>query len=157
VRRIVQLARATHDHVVIDVGRALSPVTLQALDLADRVFAVLQLTLPFIRDAQRLKRVFASLDYPRDKIRWVVNRHQRDGSLGVADLERALGTDRIATLPNQYDVVAAAVNQGLPVAEIDARSGIARGLAALVSELLPVEASAQPRWRWSAWMRPSRA
>jgi pilus assembly protein CpaE len=157
VRRIVQLARATHDHVVIDVGRALSPVTLQALDLADRVFAVLQLTLPFIRDAQRLKRVFASLDYPRDKIRWVVNRHQRDGSITVADLERALGTDRIATLPNQYDVVAAAVNQGLPVAEVDPRSAIARGLALLAAELLPGEPALAPRWRWGGWFRGATA
>lgn len=157
VRRIVQLARSLHDHVVIDVGRALSPVTLQALDLADRVFAVLQLTLPFIRDAQRLKRVFASLDYPGDKIRWVVNRHQTDGSLGVDDLERALGTDRIATLPNQYEVVAAAVNQGLPVAEVDARSAIARGLAALAAELLPAEPAPDPRWRWAGWLRPGRA
>lgn len=155
VRRIVQLARAHHDHVVIDVGRALSPLTLQALDLADRVFAVLQLTLPFIRDAQRLQRVFSSLDYPRDKIRWVVNRHQRDAMLGVADLERALGTDRITTLPNQYDVVAAAVNQGLPVAQVDPKSAIARGLHALTSELVPGRATLAPRWRWSGWWRPA--
>ena len=43
------------DVVVIDAGRSLTSVTLQALDLADRIYAVLQLTLPYVRDGKRLR------------------------------------------------------------------------------------------------------
>ena len=66
------------DYVVIDAGRSLSAVTLEALDLADHVYAVLQLTLPFIRDGKRLRDVFRSLDYPPTRSSWIVNRFQKD-------------------------------------------------------------------------------
>lgn len=158
VRRIVQVARSAHDHVVIDVGRALSPVTLQALDLADRVLAVLQLTLPFIRDGQRLRRVFRSLDYPDDKVRWIVNRHQRNGAYSLDDLQRTLGVTRVLTLPNQYEAVAEAVNQGLPLAQIAPRSAIARGLRDLAEGMLPPAAApASAARRLGLWLRAAAA
>lgn len=157
VRRIVEVARAEYDHVLIDAGRALSPVTLQALDLADRVLAVLQLTLPFIRDGQRLRRVFSALDYPERKVRWIVNRHQRDGAFSIEDLRRSLGVGAVSILPNQYEAVADAVNQGLPVSRIAPRSAITRGLRAIVSELLPDGAPPPAPKGLAAWFRPSTA
>lgn len=153
VRRIMQLARAQHDHVVVDLGRVLTPVTLQALDLADQVVAVLQLTLPFVRDAQRLRRMFDSLEYPPDKVRWVVNRYQKDTEITLDDLRQALGTERLMTLPNQYAVVASAVNQGLPVAEVAPRSAIARALASLAAPWLPLPETPPARARWGQWFR----
>jgi pilus assembly protein CpaE len=153
VRRIVQLARAQHDHVVVDLGRVLTPVTLQALDLADQVVAVLQLTLPFVRDAQRLRRMFVSLEYPPDKVRWVVNRYQKDTEITLDDLRLALGTERLVTLPNQYAVVASAVNQGLPVADIAPRSAIARALSGLAAQWLPSPDVPAARARWGQWFR----
>ena len=153
VRRIVQLARGLHDHVVLDVGRLLNPVTLQALDLADRVYPVLQLTLPFLRDAQRLKRVFEGLGYPPDKIRWVVNRHRPGTTLALRDLQRALGTERIATLPNQYEVATAAISQGLPVAEVAPRSALLRSLQALAEPASQApQADSNPSW-WGRWLQ----
>lgn len=157
VRRIVQVARGLHDHVVLDVGRMLSPVTLQALDLADRIHPVLQLTLPFLRDAQRLKRVFDGLEYPAEKIRWVVNRHQPGTTLTLRDLQRALGTERIALLPNQYEVATAAVNQGLPVAEVAPRSALRRALQALAEPAMPSRESGGPASWWGRWLQPAPA
>lgn len=157
VRRIVQVARGLHDHVVLDVGRLLSPVTLQALDLADRVHPVLQLTLPFLRDAQRLKRVFDGLEYPAEKIRWVVNRHQPGTTLTLRDLQRALGTARITVLPNQYEVATAAVNQGLPVAEVAPRSALRRALQALAEPATSSRESGGPASWWGRWLQPATA
>lgn len=137
VRRIVELAREMHDHVVIDAGRALSPVTLQALDMADRIYPVLQLTLPFIRDSQRLRDVFRSLDYPEDKIQWIVNRHRKDGEFSTDDLKKALDVQDLITLPSHYEAVASSVNQGVPVAQVAPGSPVTRALRDLARGLLP--------------------
>jgi pilus assembly protein CpaE len=136
-RQIIELAREMFDFVIIDAGRSLSAVTLQALDLADRVYAVLQLTLPFIRDGKRLRDVFRSLDYPSDKIHWIVNRHQKDGQFTVEDLKRTLGIAQAITLPNHYEAVAASVNQGVPVETISPNSSIARSLRDLAESIAP--------------------
>lgn len=140
VRQIVELAREMFDFVIIDAGRSLSAVTLQALDLADRVYAVLQLTLPFIRDGKRLRNVFRSLDYPARKIHWIVNRHQKDNQFSIEDLKRTLEIDQVVCLPNHYEAVASAVNQGVPVERIAPNSTIARSLRELTESIAPVAA-----------------
>ena len=140
VRKIIEQAREMFDFVVVDAGRSLSAVTLQALDLADSVHAVLQLTLPFIRDGKRLRNVFRSLDYPADKIHWIVNRHQKDSQFTIEDLKRTLGITRVVTLPNHYEAVAASVNQGVPVETIAPNSSIARSLRDLAEAIAPAPA-----------------
>jgi len=147
VRQIVELAREMFDFVIIDAGRSLSSVTLQALDLADRVYAVLQLTLPFIRDGKRLRNVLRSLDYPANKIHWIVNRHQKDSQFTVDDLKRTLEIDQVVCLPNHYEAVAAAVNQGVPVERIAPNSTIARSLRDLAESVAPV-ATGKARSGW---------
>ncbi len=137
VRQIVELAREMFDFVIIDAGRSLSSVTLQALDLSDRVYAVLQLTLPFIRDGKRLRNVFRSLDYPANKIQWIVNRHQKDSQFTVEDLKKTLDIKNVITLPNHYEAVAAAVNQGVPVEQVAPSSSIAKGLRELALNIAP--------------------
>lgn len=137
VRQIVELAREMFEFVIIDTGRTLSAVTLQALDLADHVYPVLQLTLPFIRDGKRLRDVFRSLDYPVEKIHWIVNRLQKDGQFTIDDLKKTLAIDQVITLPNSYEAVAAAVNQGVPVGRVAANSSIARSLRELAERIAP--------------------
>lgn len=147
VRQIVDLAREMFDFVIIDAGRSLSSVTLQALDLADHVYAVLQLTLPFIRDGKRLRNVFRSLDYPAKKIHWIVNRFQKDNQFTVEDLKRTLEIDQVIALPNHYEAVAAAVNQGVPVERIAPNSTIARSLRELAESIAPA-ATGKARSGW---------
>ncbi len=137
VHQIVELAREMFDFVIIDAGRSLSSVTLKALDLADRVYAVLQLTLPFIRDGKRLRNVFRSLDYPANKIHWIVNRHQKDSQFSVDDLKKTLAIEQVITLPNHYEAVAASVNQGVPVERVAPNSTIARSLRELAENIAP--------------------
>lgn len=137
VHQIIELAREMFDFVIIDAGRSLSSVTLKALDLADQVYAVLQLTLPFIRDGKRLRNVFRSLDYPAKKIHWIVNRHQKDSQFTVDDLKKTLAIEQVITLPNHYEAVAASVNQGVPVERVAPNSTIARSLRELAENIAP--------------------
>lgn len=137
VRAILRVAREAFDFVVVDVGRGLSATTLPALDMADRIYAVLQLTLPFIRDGKRLRDAFRSLEYPASKVHWLVNRYEKDNQITLDDLKRTLKIDSVSVLPNQYQVVAASVNQGVPVESLAAGSPIARGLRELAAEVAP--------------------
>lgn len=135
VRAILQTAQADFDYVVVDIGRTLSAVALQALDMADQVYAVLQLTLPFIRDGKRLREVFTSLDYPPTKISWVVNRFEKGGQLTLDDLKKSLKTQQLITVPNHYAVVADSVNQGVPVAKVAPRSPVTQALAEMADHI----------------------
>jgi pilus assembly protein CpaE len=136
IESLVRFARANFDYVLLDVGRSLDTCTIQALDLADQVYPVLQLTLPFLRDAKRLFDVFRSLDYGTTKIRPILNRVERSpGDLTEEDADRLLSYKIYATLPNHYKSVTASVNQGVPILRLDAGSPVASGLLDLVAKI----------------------
>jgi len=139
VDALLGLAVAHYDYVIIDVGRILDTVTLRALDRANLIYPVLQMTLPFLRDANRLLSVFRSLDYSADKINLVVNRLDANGDLSLSDIERTLGIATIRTLPNSYAAVAASVNHGTPIALLAKNNAVTRALEQFAQSLLPRE------------------
>ncbi len=136
IESLIRFARANFDYVILDVGRSLDTCSIQALDLADQVYPVMQLTLPFLRDARRLFDVYRSLDYGGDKIRPILNRVERSpGELTETDAERLLGQKFFATIPNHYKSVTASVNQGVPIERLDAGSPVTRALHDLVDRI----------------------
>jgi pilus assembly protein CpaE len=100
---LLNVAVNNYDFVILDVGRVLDAVTIKALDRANYVFPVMQLTLPFVRDAHRLISAFRTLGYSKDKTRLLVNRLEKSTELKLADVERSLGVSTFKTLPNSYE------------------------------------------------------
>lgn len=133
---LLNVAVNHYDFVILDVGRVLDAVTIKALDRANYIFPVMQLTLPFVRDANRLISAFRTLGYSKDKIRLLVNRLEKTSELKLADIERSLGLSAFKTLPNSYEAVAAAVNHGRPIASFARSNPVAKGLQELAQVLI---------------------
>lgn len=140
VEVLLNVAVNHYDFVILDVGRVLDAVTIKALDRANYVFPVLQLTLPFVRDAHRLISALRTLGYAKDKIRLLVNRLEKAAELNLADVERSLGLSVFKTLPNSYEAVAAAVNHGQPIASFSRANPVAKSLQELARTLIPPSA-----------------
>jgi pilus assembly protein CpaE len=146
VDTLLGLARRQFDFVLLDVGRSLDPVGLRGLDLADTIFPVLQTTLPYVRDGKRLLEVFRSLGYPAEKIKLLVNRHQKKAQIGLQHLENACGAPVWRLVPNHYETAAASVNHGVPVLKLARKSPIARSLEELAQALGGEVAEAREGW-----------
>jgi pilus assembly protein CpaE len=144
---LLKLARRHYDFVLLDIGRTLDSVSVRALDQTDMIYPILQTTLPYIRDGKRLLGVFRSLDYNRDKVKLIVNRHEKNGQIKLSDLEAAYGTGIFMTVPNHYDAAAASVNQGVPIQKLAAASPLSKALADFAHELAgPAEANGKSGW-----------
>jgi pilus assembly protein CpaE len=143
IEAIVRLARQQYDFVVLDVSRSLDGVSLQALDMADTVFPVLQLTLPYVRDGKRLLSIFRSLDYRRSKIQLVVNRYVKGGELTVQDLERAVDEKVAHIVPNSYAAAASSVNLGVPIVKASRGNPISKQLLEMGRGFAPAEDQAE--------------
>lgn len=139
IEAIVRVARLNYDFVVLDVSRSLDSVSLQALDMADTIFPVLQLTLPYVRDGKRLLSIFRSLDYPRSKIQLVVNRYEKGGELSLQDLEGAVDEKVSHVVPNSYVAAAASVNLGVPIVKGNRGNPISKFLIEMGREFVPAE------------------
>lgn len=140
---IVKLARRQFDFIVLDVGRSLDPVSIRALDHADTIYPVLQMTLPYIRDGKRLLSVFRNLDYGKDKVELIVNRHDRNSDIQLKDLEEAFDTPILRTMPNHYDAAAKSVNQGVPITRLAPDSPLSAALEDMARNLTGAAAPRQ--------------
>lgn len=137
VDAIVRLARQHYDFVVLDLPRALNSVSVQVLDLADTIFPVMQLTLPFVRDGKRLLSIFRSLDYPRAKIKVIVNRYEKGGEFSLLDLEKSIDAKVSYVVPNSYQAAASSVNLGIPIAKANRGDPISKFLVEMGREFVP--------------------
>jgi pilus assembly protein CpaE len=137
VEAIIKQARQMFDFVMLDVGRSIDAVSLQALDMATNIFPVLQLSLPQVRDAKRLRALFRSLEYSEQKVHWLVNRYQKAGDITLESLEHSLGVKGVTTIPNHFSSVNASVNQGMPIDKLSRGSPVARALHELAKSVAP--------------------
>lgn len=144
---LLRFARTHFDLVLVDLGRSLDAVSVQALDVSDTVVLVLQQTLPFVRDGRRLAEEFRSLGYGPGKVQLVVNRYDKVSDVDVAQIEKSVALKAIASVPNHYPSVVDSVNQGVAITRLNPKSPVARSVrqiaADLVAERTPAAGS---RW-----------
>ena len=148
---LLNLARNQYDFVILDIGRVLDAVSIKALDMSDAIFPVMQLTLPFIRDAKRLLEMFRSLEYPQGKIKLLLNRYEKGGEIRLDDVERTLNMQVFKTLPNSFKSVAASVNQGIPISKLAQGDPVTKGLQEL-AHLMASEGEADSGW-WNSLLK----
>ena len=145
IERIVSVARARFDYVVLDIGRIFEASTVRALDQAEAIYLVVQLTLPFMHDARRLINVLHNLGYPRDRVRLVVNRWEKGGEVTTQDVERALGLKVELEVPNNFPTVAFSINHGIPIVKHAPKDIVTKSVVALADRLQP-KVDRRPGW-----------
>ncbi|HET7061329.1 MAG TPA: AAA family ATPase [Nitrosospira sp.] len=135
INPLFQVAVKHYDFLVLDVGRELDAISLQALDRADMILPVMQQTLPSVREAKRMLNVFRALGYSEEKLKLIVNRHEKTADISVSDIESTLNQKIFKVVPNDYAVVTRAVNQGIPAIKLARRSVVAKSLQEIAHEL----------------------
>ncbi|MEP6509613.1 MAG: P-loop NTPase [Gemmatimonadales bacterium] len=135
VGAILNLLRSHFAITVVDCEHHLSEATLTALDAADRIVLVTQLSVPALRSTQRSLAVCRRLGYDDNKLCVVVNRYQSGDVLPVKDAEDLLQCSVYWKLPNDYRLSATSLTKGIPVALEEPGSKLARGYADLAKKI----------------------
>ena len=135
VAAILALARQHYDVILLDVGREVNAVTIRALDGSDVIMPVLQQSLPFIRNGQRMLDMYSTLGYTKDRIRQILNRYDDASPISVADMERGLGQRIAHYIPNNFDIANASINQGEPVIKLARSSSISKAMIEIIRSL----------------------
>jgi pilus assembly protein CpaE len=142
IARSLQQLRMHSSHVVIDGLRDFDDITLATLDLADTVLLTFTQDIPALKNASRCLAVFHRLGYGDDKVKLVVNRYQRRGTLSLAEMTDALRAPIAATVANDFPTVLNAINSGRLLVDTAPRARVTRDLqdlAALLDPALPAQ------------------
>lgn len=142
VGSVLTLLRQHFAITVVDCEHHLSEATLAALDAADRIILVTQLTVPALRSTQRSLTVCRRLGYDESKLCVVINRYQSGDVLPVKDAEDLLQTQIYWKLPNDYRLSATSLTRGVPVTLEDPNSKLAKSYTDLVRKISGTPAAA---------------
>ena len=133
---ILKTLRGKFSFVIVDTSCTFNGCSLSVLDEADEIILVTDTLVPSIRAAERSTRVFEKLDYDEGNIHLVVNRFNPKGELSVEDLEKAFKLPIFHILPNDFETAMAAIDAGVPVAEVAEHCELASALRALAAKFV---------------------
>jgi pilus assembly protein CpaE len=132
---IIELLRNEFALTLLDCEHHMGERTLAALDSADRIVLVTELSVTALRSTQRTLGLCRRLGYPDEKLCIVVNRFQSGEVLSPSDASDLLRAEIFWRLPNDYRTAAAALAKGVTVSEGEPLSKLSTSFSQLAAKL----------------------
>ena len=114
VASLVATLRDEFDFIVLDTPAHLNEVTIQAIEAADHVVMVTDLSVTGVKNARLTRTVLESLGVDPTKVMVVANHRDAAGELDRRGAETFLGAHVSVEIPHAADVVANSVHKGTP-------------------------------------------
>src|SRR5919108_4883761 len=136
IDEILDVLAQSFDFVVVDTPKEFDDMLALVLDKANLILFITEMDVPSLKSAHRALELFERMGIYDKKIRLILNRYVKSKLMTLESVEKALGVKVFWTLPNNYPVAIAAVNQGLSIQDCDPRSDIARSYTGLTEAVL---------------------
>ena len=135
VVKVLDLASAYFDNVIIDLPRTWFPWTDTVLLGSNKLFIVAEKTVPCLRHTQRLVEAIKSVAGKEVIPKVIVNRYvekSKQASIQRSDIEEVLGGHFAGGVANDYFLVNEAIDRGVMLEEINPDNQVLRDLRAIV-------------------------
>ncbi len=131
VGQILNVLRQTKDYVIIDTSAFFHDPVMTAMEQSHWILLVGALDVACVKNLKAGLMVMDSLQYPRSKIKLVINRGNMEFGVLPRDVEVTLKLPIFYTLPSDGKVAMTALNEGTPVAQTFQKSDLGRSFSEL--------------------------
>ncbi len=138
VTKVLEVARAQYDYVVVDTPAQLSEVVLAAFDLSNSLYVMATMDLPSVRNMGVFLNTLDKLKIPSDNVHLVLNKAERDVGIDVEQITKLFPQGFSAVLPYAREV-SKSVNVGTPILAFAPNAEISKRLNSGLAPLLPEE------------------
>jgi pilus assembly protein CpaE len=111
-RQVVRFTRTLYDWVILDLGRSLNPIALAVLADLDQAFLVATFDVLALHRVKQLVQNLLDYGYGQKRFQLILNRVPRQPDLTQSELEKVLGLEIYAGLPNSYPELYEAYSEG---------------------------------------------
>jgi pilus assembly protein CpaE len=147
VTRLLDMARANFDYVIIDMPKTIVAWTETVLNAAHVYFALMELDLRSAQNALRLIRALKAEGLPHEKLRYVLNRAPKFTDLSaksrVKRMAESLNISLEVQLPDGALQITQSNDHGLPLAEFAAKNPLRKDIAKLAKSLFDLNKAAE--------------
>jgi pilus assembly protein CpaE len=138
------------EYVVVDTAAGLSEVTLAAIEKADDIVFICDMSVSAVRGLHKVISALHTLEMLREKRKhFVLNRADSKVGINISDVESAVGMAVDVRVPSSR-LVPRSMNEGTPLVESSAKSPVARAFMEVADLFSPQEVTAAAkarRWR----------
>ena len=136
--RLIEVARATYDAIVVDTSPFFHGPMLATLDRTDELLLVCSLDVPTLKNVRLALGTLEMLSFPPARIRVVLNRANSKVGMKQREVEAALEVKVHYEVPSDR-AVPLSVNKGAPAVLSDPGSDFARSIEAMAKGIFPKE------------------
>jgi len=136
IDEILEVLAQSFDFVVVDTPKEFDDMLALVLDKANLILFITEMDVPSLKSAHRALELFERMGIYDKKIRLILNRYVKSKLMTLESVEKALGVKVFWTLPNNYPVAIAAVNQGFSIQECDPKADISKSYLGLTDAVL---------------------
>ena len=131
--QIVELATREFGTVFVDLPTNWTNWSLSLVARSDLVLLVTELSVAGLNRAKRQLRLLDSQDLGALDVRVIVNRYDKSQSRTIrpSDVREALGRDVAYTVSNDFPLMRAAIDRGVPINDIKRKSAVSKDLETL--------------------------
>ena len=140
-RTILTILQSNYNQVVVDTSSHLGEVTLEALERADQIVVMVDLSLPAVKEAKLALRVFQRLGITHDRIKVVLNHAESNSGITSAQVESSLEIKIAARIPSDVKTVLKSVQRAEPFVSLLPKAEISQRVRELAISLLPLHAA----------------
>ncbi|MGD2253675.1 MAG: response regulator [Anaerolineales bacterium] len=141
VRRVLQALKRMFTYVLVDTSSAMDDVTLAVLDTADLLITVASPDIPSIKDARQVFDLLDVLEFPKERVFFIVNKIDRHSGITVEAIADNLKHTVRGSIPMDERVVAASINRGIPLLLGDRSKQPAKSIVAVLGKLKKIVAA----------------
>jgi pilus assembly protein CpaE len=140
VRSIINLLRRQYEYVVMDLARAVTPLSLGAFESSEKILLVATPDLPTLRNTKKVMPLMERALGSMDKVRLVLNRRRPTDIITPDDVKKALGRAVYWSLESDEERVGSSLNEGKPVV-LEPKSRYGRDIRGLAAALAGPQAT----------------
>lgn len=136
IQVILRALQKIFDYIIIDMpARFYEPVN-PAFVIADNLFIVTTPEVTSIRNIKSALNTLKDLNYPKSKIRIILNRADSRGLIKAKDVETTLNQDIYGSINFDYKTAITSLNEGIPVVEKNIKNGMGKEFMNLAKKII---------------------
>ena len=134
--QLLRSMRRFFDYIVVDSGMIIDEATSKIFTESEAIYLVSILSLPCLINVRKLQESILAAGVGREKIRVIANRFEKRAQISLSEATKIIGNDIGMTVPNNYQVVMSAINNGKTINDISSGSDVAKAYKKLASSLV---------------------
>jgi pilus assembly protein CpaE len=138
---LIETLRGDYDFIVLDTPSYLTEVSIHAIELADHIVMLTDLSVTGVKNARLTRGVIESLGIDPTNVMVVANHRETAGELDRRGAETFLGAHISVEIPFSADLVATSIKEGVPFVISSPSSAPAAALQAIVATIDPMSRS----------------